>query len=156
HNEIKTWAVGTEHDGKKWRSIFRQLVANGYLEIDIGHYGGLKLTAKSRKIAAISEVWFRDESQLNTSKQSTVSKNAEFREDLELAKTNPMWEVLREWRAGVAKENKMPAYIILRDRALMDLVNKKPKTLNELAEINGIGKVKLELYGQLLLDIINS
>ncbi len=156
HNEIKTWAVGTEHDGKKWRSIFRQLVANGYLEIDIGHYGGLKLTAKSRKIAAISEVWFRDDSQLNTSKQSTVSKNAEFKEDLELAKTNPMWEVLREWRAGVAKENKMPAYIILRDRALMDLVNKKPKTLNELAEINGIGKVKLELYGQLLLDIINS
>jgi ATP-dependent DNA helicase RecQ len=155
HDQIKTWAVGVEHDNKKWNSIFRQLVSNGYLEVDISNYGGLKLTPKSRNISDITEVWFRDDLNQNKRTQSNVSKISEFREELESAKEEPIWEVLRGWRSLIAKESGMPAYVIFHDRTLVEIVNKQPKTMDDLSRISGIGQSKLDLYGKQLLGIVN-
>lgn len=155
HDQIKTWGVGVEHDNKKWSSIFRQLVANRYLEVDISNYGGLKLTSKSRNISDITEVWFRDDLNQNERTQSNVSKIAEFREELESAKEEPIWEVLKGWRSVIAKESGMPAYVIFQDRTLAEIVNKQPKTMDDLSRISGIGQAKLDLYGKQLLEIVN-
>ena len=155
HDQIKTWGVGIEHDNKKWGSIFRQLVANKYLEVDIGNYGGLKITSKSRKISDITEVWFRDDFIHNERIQSKASMNSEFREELGLAKEEPVWEVLRGWRSLIAKESGMPAYVIFHDRTLVEIVNKQPKTMDDLSRIGGIGQAKLDLYGKQLLEIVN-
>ena len=155
HDQIKTWGLGIEHDNKKWGSIFRQLVANRYLEVDIGNYGGLKITSKSRKISDITEVWFRDDFIQNARVQSNASRNSDFREELELAKEEPVWEVLREWRSVIAKESGVPAYVIFKDRTLVEIVNKQPKTMDDLSRISGIGQVKLDFYGKQLLEIVN-
>ena len=165
HEQIKTWGVGAEHDNKKWSSIFRQLVANRYLEVDISHYGGLKLTSKSQKISDITDIWFRDDMDqierfesntinISSSRQSSSNFNKEFREELQLAKEEPLWEILREWRSKTAKESNMPAFVILHDRALVEIVNKQPKTIDELSRIYGIGEAKLDLYGAKLLGLV--
>ena len=154
HNEIKTWGNGIEYDRKKWNSIFRQLIANGYLDTDISHYGGLKLTLKSQPIRNIDHIWFRDDSKINTRKVSSISKISDFKEEMELAKADPLWELLKALRSKIAKEKDMPAYVIFHDRTLVEILNNKPKTLEDLSRINGIGQTKLELYGQMLIDTI--
>ena len=164
HEQIKTWGVGDEYDKKKWGSIFRQLVANGYLHADISNYGSLKLTAKSRKISDVTEVCFREDvnhsekyesNKVSNSGSQARITNESFREELELAKEQPLWDILREWRSKTAKESDMPAFVIFHDRTLAEIVNKEPKSLSELNEISGIGQNKLELYGAQLLTILN-
>ena len=81
--------------------------------------------------------------------------NSEFREELGLAKEEPVWEVLRGWRSLIAKESGMPAYVIFHDRTLVEIVNKQPKTMDDLSRIGGIGQAKLDLYGKQLLEIVN-
>ena len=165
HEQIKTWGVGAEHDNKKWSSIFRQLVANRYLEVDISHYGGLKLTPKSQKISDITDIWFRDDInqierfESNTrnssnSGQRSANFNEDFREEFQLAKEEPLWEILREWRSKTAKESNIPAFVIFHDRTLAEIVNKQPKTIDELSRISGIGEAKLDLYGANLLALV--
>ena len=165
HEQIKTWGVGAEHDNKKWSSIFRQLVANRYLEVDISHYGGLKLTPKSQKISDITDIWFRDDInqierfESNTrnssnSGQRSTNFNEDFREEFQLAKEEPLWEILKEWRSKTAKESNIPAFVIFHDRTLAEIVNKQPKTIDELSRISGIGEAKLDLYGANLLALV--
>ena len=74
----------------------------------------------------------------------------------EMIKKQPLWNSLREWRLKIAKESGKPAFVILKDSTLAEIVYKKPKTLIELNEISGIGQNKLEQYGIQLLEIINS
>ena len=73
---------------------------------------------------------------------------------MQLAKEEPLWEILREWRSKTAKETDMPAFVILHDRTLAEIVNKRPKTIGELSNISGIGQSKLDLYGTELLELV--
>jgi ATP-dependent DNA helicase RecQ len=63
-------------------------------------------------------------------------------------------EYLREWRRAMAKENGVPAYIVLHDSSLEEICRRQPKVLAELREIPGIGERKAEVYGQEILDAL--
>ena len=63
-------------------------------------------------------------------------------------------EYLREWRRAMAKENGVPAYIVLHDSSLEEICRRQPKVLAELREIPGIGERKAEVYGQEILNAL--
>ncbi|MGA7299104.1 MAG: RecQ family ATP-dependent DNA helicase, partial [Candidatus Sulfotelmatobacter sp.] len=63
-------------------------------------------------------------------------------------------EYLREWRRAMAKENGVPAYIVLHDSSLEEICRRQPKILAELREIPGIGERKAEVYGQEILNAL--
>jgi len=65
-----------------------------------------------------------------------------------------VFERLRAWRAAVAKEQGMPAYVIFHDTTLRQIAASPPSTLDELALVNGVGETKLARYGQLILDVL--
>ncbi|PJI94746.1 ATP-dependent DNA helicase UvrD2 [Luteimicrobium subarcticum] len=65
-----------------------------------------------------------------------------------------VFEVLREWRAGVAKETSKPAYTILVDSTLVEIAQSRPSSVPELARVNGIGPAKIDRYGDVLLDLV--
>ena len=65
-----------------------------------------------------------------------------------------MFERLRAWRAAVAKEQGMPAYVIFHDATLRQIATSPPSTLAALAAINGVGETKLARYGQQILDVL--
>lgn len=65
-----------------------------------------------------------------------------------------LWNSLREKRAGLAKKRRIPAYKVFHDATLREMALKRPSTLEELLEINGIGELKLKKYGKIFLDII--
>lgn len=65
-----------------------------------------------------------------------------------------MFERLRAWRTGVAKELGMPPYVIFHDSTLRQIAAAPPSTLDGLAAVNGVGQTKLERYGQQILEIL--
>jgi ATP-dependent DNA helicase RecQ len=65
------------------------------------------------------------------------------------------FEKLREQRALWAKERNVPAYVVFHDATLMDIARKNPKTSQQLLEVNGLGKTKVELYGEKIIALLN-
>ena len=88
-----------------------------------------------------------------TTKETTVAKNANGH--VTVANTN-VFDALKEWRTQVASVAGVPAYVVMYDRTLAELANALPERTSELDSIHGLGPVKIEKYGQALLDVIHS
>jgi ATP-dependent DNA helicase RecQ len=65
-------------------------------------------------------------------------------------------EYLREWRRTMARENKVPAYMILHDSTLEELCRRRPSNFAELKQVPGIGEKKADLYGAELLQALRN
>ena len=150
HDDLSTFGVGDDLDEKQWRSVFRQLVALGYLTTDAEGYGSLKLAAPSAAVLkGQEEVQLRrDPAKQKPVKMAKRPAVALSGADLEL------FEALRTLRGELAKEQGVPAYVIFHDATLKQMSELKPKTLLTLSAISGVGKTKLERYGQAFLDVI--
>ena len=72
-------------------------------------------------------------------------------DDDELAR----FEALKAWRAGVAREHNLPAYVVFHDATLAEMAKELPDTLDALAGISGVGAKKLEAYGREILRVLN-
>ena len=88
-----------------------------------------------------------------TTKATTVAKNANGH--VTVVNTN-VFDALKEWRTQVASVAGVPAYVVMYDRTLAELANALPERTSELDSIHGLGPVKIEKYGQALLDVIHS
>ena len=88
-----------------------------------------------------------------TTKETTVAKNANGHATV--VNTN-VFDALKEWRTQVASVAGVPAYVVMYDRTLAELANALPERTSELDSIHGLGPVKIEKYGQALLDVIHS
>ena len=88
-----------------------------------------------------------------TTKETTVAKNANGH--VTVVNTN-VFDALKEWRTQVASVAGVPAYVVMYDRTLAELANALPERTSELDSIHGLGPVKIEKYGQALLDVIHS
>jgi ATP-dependent DNA helicase RecQ len=154
HHQQSTFGIGAEHSKKDWQNIFRQLVARNLLEVDSAGHGGLSITEKGR--AFLSEkhtIEFRKPPIQSTTEKlkrsvGSASKTLKTEEDKSL------YLALKNVRAELAKEYNLPAYVIFHDKTLIELATHKPKSLNDMLAINGIGKTKLQRYGQGFLDVL--
>ena len=154
HDQLKTFGLGKELNDKRWRSVFRQLVATGLLRVDVTGYGALMLNETARPVLRGEQaVRFRREVEVEKKKapktRSTVPQD--LPEDrLELL------EALRTLRRKLAEEQGVPSFVIFHDSTLMQLVMQRPQNRAQLAEISGIGAQKLERYGAALLDVLRA
>jgi len=149
HDQLSTFGIG-ELDTNEWRSLFRQLIALGYLFADIDNYGALKMNSSCKPLLNGSQ-------QLSLRqfvKQRKVRKTAATKTRLALqAGDTPLFDALRLHRSELAKQQSVPPYVILHDKTLHAICELRPKTTEQLAEIPGIGAHKLELYGDDLIRI---
>jgi ATP-dependent DNA helicase RecQ len=153
HDQLPTFGVGKDIDEHTWRGIFRQLVAAGLLQPDLTEYGALKLTETARPVLKGEQtVQFRRPSK-PTSKKAARAKAGAIPEGL-LEKDMPLFEALRSWRLDKAREQGVPAYVILHDRTLRLIATIRPEDEESLAGVSGLGAAKLEHYGEELLDIV--
>ena len=157
HDSLPTFAVGAEFDDMAWRSIFRQLLAAGVLEADAHAYGALKLTEAARPVlkseTTLTLRRYIARAKSKTAKSSTSSGRATPPVSPEDA---PLFEKLRQWRTEQAKEQTVPAYIILNDRALAELATQRPQSTAALLQIPGIGQAKADRYGEALLELLTA
>ena len=150
HDRLSTWGIGADIAEREWRGIFRQMAALGLLEVDHTH-GALVLTAASRPVLkGTQEVPLR-----RAPKRKKAAPAKSRRIDAELtADEHARFERLRAWRAATAKEHGVPAYVILHDSTLLELVRERPQTHEDLRHVSGIGARKLENFGEVLLALL--
>ncbi len=153
HDTVTTFGIGTDLDQREWRSVFRQLVARGFLGVDMEGHGGLHLTPSSRGV-------LRGEETLCLRKDLAPEK----RRRAKVARPSPpesgqdasLWEALRAHRLELAKTQGVPPYVIFHDSALLEMTRTLPTSLEALATISGVGEVKLERYGNSFLDVLRA
>ena len=150
HHRISTWGIGTELDISQWRSVFRQLVALGYITVDMEGHGSLRLTDLCRPL-------LRGEQQLKLRKERKKEKKStagrERKQFVSDADTQ-LWEALRQRRKELAERQGVPPYVVFHDATLMEMVELRPQTLTTFSRIAGVGQHKLEQYGEDFIAVI--
>jgi ATP-dependent DNA helicase RecQ len=157
HEQLSTFGVGADLDARQWKGVFRQLIALGLLSAD-GAHGGLRLTPASRDVLrGEREVRLRREAEPRRGggRKARGAKASEADASLAPAE-NSLFEALRSLRAEMAREQNLPAYVIFHDATLRAMATQRPRSLDELARVNGVGASKLERYGERMLAVIRA
>ncbi len=150
HDALSTWRIGADLSDQQWRAVFRQLVALGFLEPDAEAFGALKLTDAARGVLRGEvSVSFREDAE-RPRKRDRARKAAAAPLAPHAA---PLLDALREWRLSTARDHGVPAYVVFHDATLAAIAAARPRTLDDLRGITGIGATKLERYGPALLAI---
>jgi len=154
HDRLPTFGVGQELDEHAWKSVFRQLAAAGLVHVDMTEHGALQLTEAAREVLKGQR---RVELRRPAKRKSTTTRSTTLRgaaaSDLTPADA-ALFQLLREWRAATAREQGVPAYVILHDKTLRELAEVRPVSHGLLASITGMGSAKIEHYGEELLRLI--
>ena len=154
HDRIPTHGVGADLDPYRWRSVFRQLVAQGLLSVDMEGYGSLRLTEASWPVLrGEEEVLMRRD--LRPGRAARKRKPKETPPPPDPATWDEsLWEALRTRRTELAKAQSVPPYVIFHDSTLRDMVHRRPRTREEFARLSGVGEAKLNRYGDDFLAVI--
>jgi ATP-dependent DNA helicase RecQ len=149
HDQLPTYGIGKALDSNQWSSVFRQLVARGYLNVDMERFGAVRLEEKCRPLLRGEEqIELRRDIKKKPAKRLT--KNY-LPEEMDVA----LWEVLRECRRELAGEQGIPPYIIFHDRTLQEMCVTVPQTMEQFGQLGGVGERKLDKYGPAFLQVIN-
>jgi ATP-dependent DNA helicase RecQ len=154
HSKLSTFGIGASFSEVQLRGVLRQLIAMGALNVQGQVFNTLQLTEGSRAVLR---------GEVSVLLRESVSQKAEKRSRKYQAPgpaaANLSQEALvryinlKAWRAEVAKEHNLPAYVIFHDATLALIASAEPQNLNDLNGISGIGAKKLEAYGQEVLQV---
>ncbi|MBK0421598.1 DNA helicase RecQ [Leucobacter sp. CSA2] len=162
-DELTTWGIGAKWSVAQWRGIVRHLLATGMLEAR-GEWGVLAPTEAAKPVLrGAEEVWMREEVLARGAggggrARGSRSGSGQAKQSAAAADLSPeqgeVFERLREWRAGEARRQGVPGYVVFGDATLAALAAHAPGTDEELLAISGIGQVKLERYGAAVLAVL--
>ncbi|MBW1603945.1 DNA helicase RecQ [Streptomyces sp. JJ66] len=156
HDALSVFGVGTELTEAEWRSVVRQLVAQGLLAVE-GDYGTLVMAEASGEVLGGGRTvkLRRDPVKAKTARPAKEAAARQKAAAVELsAEAAPLFEELRAWRAATAKEQGVPAYVIFHDATLREIASRAPSTLAQLGEVSGVGANKLAKYGERILELL--
>ena len=165
HERLSTFGIGADVSEAQWRGVLRQLIALGHLRAE-GEYGTLAMTASARQVLRGElELLLRVPAEPPRRGQAGVSARAGRGGRGGVGRAPPLplddtglslFAELKAWRAEVAREHGLPAYVIFHDATLAEMARERPATLDELAGISGVGAKKLQAYGQEILRVIQN
>lgn len=157
YDKIKTFGAGRDISFFDWKVYLVQLINQGFIRVDYTDGFNLKTTPLSKEVLFNGRSVRLVELNLNrkSEKEDTIDESSTSDSKREWGGTsNDLIEKLKQWRKEVANTKKVPAYVIFANKALIDIAAKKPTTIGELLDVEGIGKVRCEQYGRDILDII--
>ena len=154
HERLTTFAIGEDRSAVQWRSILRQLMVQGRLRSDAERYGALRLTPKSRPLLKGEERILLREDPSARRAIRTRAKTARAPSYQVPAEEEPLWEALRDLRMTLCREAGVPPYVIFHDTTLREMVRLRPSSPSELLALQGVGKTKLERYGEAFLKVL--
>ena len=157
HHRLPVFGVGKVRGKNDWRSLIRQLVATGFLRLDIAGYGGLAITdAGFDLLQGDGTFHYRADSVVaHPSPSAGETRRAEPPDSLSAGQAGLLAQ-LKALRLELARERGVPAYVVFHDRTLIDMVHRQPRTREEFAEVNGVGTAKLEQFAEPFLAVINA
>ncbi|GGL80241.1 DNA helicase RecQ [Wenxinia marina] len=147
HDGLPTFGVGREWDKRQWQGIFRQMLGLDLMRPDPERHGGLRMTDRARPI-------LKGEEEV-TLRRDTMQLRAQPRVQAMVSDEDaPLLSALKAKRRFLAEAQGVPAYIVFNDRTLIEMAERRPTTLDEMARIGGVGAKKLDSYGRAFLEVI--
>jgi ATP-dependent DNA helicase RecQ len=173
HDRLSTYGIGDHLSADAWRSLLRQLVHLGYLRQDMGEYPVLKLTSSALpllkgggslmlaqpRVKVIRGTEFRGKRNRTTGGDARAGWAAGLVGAAGAGSGGgeydaALFEELRALRRQIADREHLPAYVIFHDATLRDMVTLRPSTREELLQVSGVGRVKLDKYGEEFLAVL--
>jgi len=163
HERLSTFGIGADVSEAQWRVVLRQLIALGYLQTE-GEYNTLELTPTARDVLR-GDVQMLLRQPSDAPKRARGGAGGRTTKAPRAAKDKPpplpldddglaRFEALKAWRAEVAREHNLPAYIVFHDATLAEMAQAVPDSLDALGQISGVGAKKLEAYGREILRVL--
>jgi len=159
HDKLSTFGIGADVSEQQWRSVLRQLIALGHLRAE-GEFNTLALTEGSREV-------LRGQVQLllrvpaaaprrgERARASRTQKDKALPLALDSA-AQQRFAALKAWRAEVAREHNLPAFVVFHDATLAQMAHECPPDIDALAGVSGVGAKKLQAYGEEILRVLNA
>jgi ATP-dependent DNA helicase RecQ len=159
HEQLSTWAIGAELSEQQWRAVLRQLISLGHVFTE-GEYHTLALADTARSVLKGEvQLLLRVPSAAPKKGRTTRVASGKTRSTADASdldfEAQQRFESLKAWRAEVAKEHGLPAYVIFQNVTLAEMARQHPHSLDELAGISGVGSKKLEAYGREILRVLD-
>ncbi len=152
HNELEVFGCGQGTDRKFLNAVIRQATIAGYLDRDVENFGLIRLTDKGKKYfkkpSAFKVVEDNDFSEVE--EEVVVKSGASCAVDPEL------YSILKDLRKKIAKRLNLPPYVIFQDPSLEAMATTYPITMEELANITGVGAGKAKRYGEDFIKVIKT
>jgi ATP-dependent DNA helicase RecQ len=155
HDRLPTFGVGADRRAAEWRSVFRQLSALGLIIQDLMEHGRWGVTDEGWQVlkgAARIELRKDLGAPKAARRERQATAPAAVAEDADAA----LLTALKSLRSRLAQAQKVPAYVVFSDRTLIELATHRPASLNAMREIHGVGDSKLERYGSVFLDVVQT
>ncbi|MDO8442471.1 MAG: RQC domain-containing protein, partial [Polaromonas sp.] len=157
HDQLSTFGIGADLAEAQWRSVLRQLIAKSMVRVDPEAFNTLQLTPAARGVLRGEvSVMLREQALGNKAdnrKKSTKTSVKGLAEASLNAGALERLARLKAWRAEVAREHNLPAFVIFHDATLRAIAERAPQGLADLEGISGIGVKKLEAYGSEVLRV---
>jgi ATP-dependent DNA helicase RecQ len=147
-DKIKTYGIMADVQEKRIRDIINYLVLNDYLFLTNSEFPVVKLTSKSKDVILNGEILIMKIAKEQKEKTKAAKQKATV--------NNELLKKLKELRYKLAQEKKVPAFVVFSDASLVDMCRRLPANEIEFLEVSGVGKMKLEAYGNEFLKVINS
>lgn len=151
HDKLELFGTGAEKNRQFWTMVYRRALVSSFIEKDIEQYGVIKLTEEGQKF-------------LDKPKSFMLMEDHNFDENEEEEKIqekggvsaldSTLFAILKDLRKKIAKTNNLPPYVIFQDPSLEDMCTNYPITLEELANIQGVGAGKAQKYGKEFVEVI--
>ncbi len=158
HDRLPTFGVGVDRTATYWRGLIRQLIAIRALDVDTAGHGGLFLNQDEARPILRGEcrVILRQDAppRPRTGERRGGGSQTGSQAVVMGPGAQGLFETLRAWRAGVAKEQSVPPYLIFHDTVLREIAAARPATLEDLGSVKGVGASKLQRYGRDVLGLV--
>lgn len=148
HDDLPTFGVGADHDKRLWQAIFRQMLGLDLVRPDPTRHGALRITQKAHPV-------LRGEAQVELRRDTLKAARRPAAKMMVSEEDAPLLSALKAKRRGLAEAARVPAYVVFNDRTLIEMAERRPATLDEMAQIGGVGAKKLETYGRAFLEVIS-
>jgi len=157
HDKLSVFGIGADRSEQEWRAILRQVIALGLVTVDHEQFSSLKLTDAARPVLKGGQkVQLRQYQKPVKQKRSSSSAPKGYVETSLDGDEQRLFDRLRSWRMGAAREHGVPAYVIFNDATLREIAKVRPSTLGEMRGISGVGEKKLVSYGEEIVSLISN
>jgi ATP-dependent DNA helicase RecQ len=147
HDKLPTFGVGRDRSKAEWQAVFRQMLGHDLIRPDPERQGALRMTDAARPI-------LRGEADITLRRDTIRAPAGPVARALVSDEDAPLLSALKAKRRALAEAARVPAYVIFTDRTLIEMAERRPATLDQMARISGVGAKKLESFGRAFIEVI--
>jgi len=147
HEALPTFGVGRDLSRAEWQAVFRQMLGHDLIRPDPARQGAFRLTETARPV-------LRGEATVRLRRDTIRKAQGPVVRALVSDEDAPLLSALKAKRRALAEAAGVPAYVIFPDKTLIEMAERRPATLDQMARISGVGAKKLETYGATFLEVV--